>query len=421
MATLLFAVVLLPLALILTLPSLVDVLAWFHSFRSVGHTVPQAAAGPTLLFLVPAHDEELLIRRTIRSLRAQDYPRERLRVLVVADNCSDRTAAVAAAAGADVLERTDSELPGKHHAIGWALSRVEGDRFDAVVIIDADTLVDPGFSRALAATGPLHDALAQGRVGVSNERENWLTLLAGVLTYVRWDIVIDLKERAGLSCPLTGNGSVIGRRILRRFPWNVETVTEGWELYARLTLEGLHTHYVPGARLWAQEARSLAQGASQRSRWTAGRLAVLRRYGRQILDARRVTLVQRLDLLAELSSLGPVTGAGLGLAGAAAAWLVLAGPWGAALAVCCATGFVRPGVYTVLGLRYHPTPVAALLAFTRLPLYVGWRMALAVRTLLTPSAGHGRWVRSERHDECSADEGDAPDRPVRSATHAPPS
>src|SRR5215468_7419304 len=53
--------------------------------------------------IVPAHDEELVIERCIRSLQTQSYPRGRYEIVVIADNCSDDTASAAQRAGAQVL------------------------------------------------------------------------------------------------------------------------------------------------------------------------------------------------------------------------------------------------------------------------------------------------------------------------------
>src|SRR5690606_10093754 len=109
---------------------------------------------PRLLFLVPAHDEALLIEGCVRSILAMDYPADRREVVVIADNCTDGTADLARTAGATCLERADTERRGKPWALAWALERVDLGAFDAVVIIDADSLVDPSFARAMARHSP---------------------------------------------------------------------------------------------------------------------------------------------------------------------------------------------------------------------------------------------------------------------------
>src|SRR5438876_774447 len=99
-------------AAILMLPALSDLVCLVRSFRRRdGRAGP--AQSPRLLFLVPAHNEEQLIDACARSLLTQRYPADRFDVFVIADNCTDDTAARARAAGAACLERADLALPGK--------------------------------------------------------------------------------------------------------------------------------------------------------------------------------------------------------------------------------------------------------------------------------------------------------------------
>src|SRR5205809_2279984 len=79
---------------------------------------------PRLLFLVPAHNEELLIESCVRSLVGMRYPATCYSVVVIADNCTDRTSPLARAAGARCLERHDQALPGKPRAIDRKSTRL---------------------------------------------------------------------------------------------------------------------------------------------------------------------------------------------------------------------------------------------------------------------------------------------------------
>lgn len=387
-------------ALFLALPAVADLAAGLVGlFRRAGPASQVQAAEP-LLFLVPAHNESLLIERCVRSLLAQDYAADHLTVVVLADNCSDDTPARARAAGATVLERRDVDAAGKGHAIGWALERLPLETVAAVVIVDADTIVEPDFSRALMAFAPLGAKAMQTFDGASNEFETWLTRMAGLLTRNRYDIGLRIKERSGLSCPMTGDGIVLGTGLLRAHPWRVATITEGWELYARLTLAGVHVHYAREARLYAQETSSLGDSGTQRQRWASGRMAVLRMYWRKILTQRGVSPLQRLDLFAELTSLGPVMRGVLGAMGMALTWWV-APPGAAALALGYGSALLQPAVYSMVSLARHPEPGQTLKAFARLPVYAFWRFGVGIRALVAP--GHGRWVRTQRRSEKDSD------------------
>ena len=117
--------------------------------------------GMRLAVLVPAHDEARLVARCVRSLLDQAYPPELRRLLVVADNCTDATAEVAARAGAEVWSRTDAAR-GKGQALRWAIDRLlaEPEPPEAVVIVDADSVAEPGLLAGLARAAEAgHDAV----------------------------------------------------------------------------------------------------------------------------------------------------------------------------------------------------------------------------------------------------------------------
>jgi len=122
--------------------------------------------------IVPAHNESAGIAETVRSLLGIDYPADHFDVLVVADNCSDDTAARAREAGAQVLERTDTERRGKGYALHHAFERLPKD-VDAVVVVDADTLVSPNLLRAFAARRELGAAAIQADYAVRNVDASW--------------------------------------------------------------------------------------------------------------------------------------------------------------------------------------------------------------------------------------------------------
>ena len=103
-----------------------------------------AASGPRapLAVLVPAHDEAVVIRATLERITPQLQPGDRL--VVVADNCSDDTAAIARACGAEALERVNATLRGKGYALDHGVRHLEASPPAAVVIVDADCDVAPG-------------------------------------------------------------------------------------------------------------------------------------------------------------------------------------------------------------------------------------------------------------------------------------
>lgn len=377
---------------ILALPTLSDLVSVGRSaVRRRRESVERAGELPRILFLVPAHDEEVLIAHTVASLGSQDYPAERRPIVVIADNCSDRTAELAAEAGARVLVRQDVERRGKPYALQWALGHIPIDDYDAVVVVDADAVVDPGFARALAAAGPLHEKAWQTFNDVRNQGENALTRMAAVFSAARAQFINGLKHRVGVNVPLA-NGLCLGREVVRRNGWNALSICEDWEMYALLTLAGERIENVPEARVSAQEARTLAQSSSQRQRWAAGKITVLGQLGPRLLRSRAISPWQKLDVLAELTAPGPVVHAALAVLLGLVALVV---PGTAFLLVLLGVSVLRVVVYAVLGLTRVREPARALFAFAYLPFYAVWRLGVQVSALRM--VGAKPWVRTGRH------------------------
>lgn len=393
---LLVSAILTAFAALFLLPTLSDLVSLGAVLvrRRDGPAAP-AATPPRFLMLVPAHNEELLIAETVRSLLRLRWPAQQVAILVIADNCTDHTAEVARAEGVTVLERTDPVLGGKPRAIAWALKGVRLADYDAVVVLDADSTIDPGYCEAISAPGPVRDRAFQGWNDVSNRGENALTRMGAVFSAARCLFMNALKTRAGLTVPF-GNGLCLGTGVLERHGWTAFSICEDWELYAILTGQGVPVLGVPAAHTYSQEARSLAQGSSQRSRWAAGKLTVLFRYARGLLVSPLIGWRQKLDAFAELTAFGPVVHTGLAVALAAAAWLLAppGAPWLVALLL---GSLVRAALLTLLALRHDPEPGRALRAFLYLPLYAIWRLGVQVKSFAM--VGDKPWVRTARHGQ----------------------
>ena len=132
---------------------------------------PAARSSRTLRFdvIVPAHNEAGVIERTVASLRKIEWPADRFRILVVADNCVDATAALARGAGAQVLERQDSTHRGKGYALQHAFRHSLDEAWaGAVVVIDADAEVSSNLLEACAAWIETGAHAVQTHYGVLN-------------------------------------------------------------------------------------------------------------------------------------------------------------------------------------------------------------------------------------------------------------
>jgi glycosyltransferase involved in cell wall biosynthesis len=366
------------------------------SRRQAHHVLPYA---PRLRFdvVVPAHDEEADIARTVESLRAFDYPRALFRVLVIADNCHDRTAACAAAAGAQVIVRNEPDHRGKGYALALAFHRsLEEDFADAVVVVDADTVASSNLLSDFAAAFETGALVLQADYGVRNPGSSWRTRMMTIALATFHGVRSLARERLGLSCGLRGNGMGFSKAVLRAQPYSAFSIVEDLEYGLQLGYAGIRVQYVHEAKVLGQMVVTERGSRSQRRRWERGRQALIRQHVPRLLEQawrRRDPLV--LDLAADLivPPLGQLVA--LNAVGASlsvlAAWLnpaiapVAAYLWGASL-----FGIL---LYVIRGWALSGVGPYGLLDLLWAPVYVIWKLTLRFRD---KGKSEEEWVRTTR-------------------------
>ncbi|HKF18011.1 MAG TPA: WecB/TagA/CpsF family glycosyltransferase [Candidatus Dormibacteraeota bacterium] len=366
------------------------------SFRAV----PPAAKTDVqarLAVLVPAHDEEALIGRCLASLSDQTYPRSLYRVLVIADNCSDRTSQFATAAGAEVMERHDVRALGKGHALRWAMDGLlaADNPPDGIVVVDADSIADRDLLAALAAALAAGADAAQAEYLVLPADASVRSRLVAAAFLLFHRVRLGGRAALGLPASLVGNGMLFSRRLLEAMPWNAFTGVEDLEYTINLRMAGVRPRFVRSARLMGPVPHGYRSMRGQRLRWEGGRWHVVRRrlgpllrHGLRrdpgALDAAIDLAVPPLGLLA----LAALAGSGVT---AAAVELQLASAWSLTpwlLTDAAVSGFV------VLGLWSARAPAAMWLALIESPRFLLWKVLTYAR--IAAGFDASRWERSER-------------------------
>jgi cellulose synthase/poly-beta-1,6-N-acetylglucosamine synthase-like glycosyltransferase len=360
---------------------------------------PEPASQHKFRVIVPAHNEELGITETVRSLQALEYPRDKYSVWVVADNCTDNTASAARAAGAEVLERTDATRRGKGYALLHAFERLPSD-VDAVVVIDADTLVSRNLLGAFSARIQRGASAVQADYAVRNPHQSWRTRLMAV-AFGSFHIVRSRgRERLGLSAGLRGNGMCFTREILERVPHDAFSIVEDVEYGIRLGEQGCRVFYADEAHVYGEMVASAASAGSQRKRWEGGRQVLAKAHAWRLLrrgvaernamlfDLGVDLLVPPLSRLAVGAILGWSVATGAALVSGGTVWLA-SGVWAGNVG-----GII---VYVLRGWSVSGTGVRGLRDLALAPAYVIWKLTMRGRGAATqPDAP---WVRTTREAE----------------------
>jgi len=364
-----------------------------HFFSSVR---PSAADSLLTRFaiVIPAHNEELFLPRLLASTRNQDYPGELFDTIVVADNCTDSTADVAGHQGATVLERVDEEKKGKGYAIKWVLETIDLDKYDAVLIVDADCIISTNALKNLG--GAIQEKqVVQCYNGVANPYESWFTRLLDVSRMINNEIYHPAKQRLGLSSQLMGTGMCFATRILRKYGWDAFTIGEDWEYYAKLIQKGETIGFDWNARVYHEESSSLKQATSQRMRWSSGRFAIAWRYGFSLLSRGVIERnVIKFDAGLSLILPNPSLGMNVTLVCLAVAFLMTTAGYGSAFTIWFLCLALAQLVVFVVGVFYTQNKLSKFMAIFIAPAFLLWKMGIDALSIL--GVGRKKWVRTER-------------------------
>lgn len=356
-------------------------------------TVPDRAPSlGAIAILVPAHDEAHGIAATVASLRACDPGEGRFEVVVIADNCGDATAEVARSAGARVIERQDPQRRGKGYALDFAFTRLLDEPFDAFIVVDADSRVEPNLVtevRRLLAGGA---AAVQCRYQIANPAASLRARLMAI-AWMAFNVLRPRgRERWGLSVGILGNGFALTRATLAAVPYRAASLVEDLEYHLRLIDSGRRVAFATATGVWSEAPLSRAGGASQRARWEGGRLRMALdwtpRLLRRVLAGERRALEPLLDLL-----LAPLAYHVLLLA---AALLLPFGPTRG----YAAAGLALVGLHVLVALRVGGGGWRDLLALASAPFYILWKLTM-LRAIGRASRSDAAWVRTKRDREGS--------------------
>ena len=228
--------------------------------------------------VICAHNEERVIARPIASILAADYPGCLREIVVFADNCSDRTAEIAASfPGVRVLEK---KIPsgGKGDVLAWGLDIVRNDGYGAIAVFDADNEVDPLWFRKMDRALRNGAQVATGHRMSSNP---FVNLITGWYT-LYWNLMNELSNRVrsnlNLSSMLTGTGFCFNPEILPESGWRTRTFVEDLEFAFFCNLDGHRVHYVSDAVFYDEQPVAVRPMLRQLNRWATGGLQILRYY-----------------------------------------------------------------------------------------------------------------------------------------------
>lgn len=384
------------LAVAALLPTLVLALQVLVALPRQLPRAPPPGRRPRVTVLMPAHNEALLIAASVRAVIGQLAPGDRL--LVVADNCSDETARIAVAAGAEVIERHDSERRGKSYALDFGVRHLQRDPPEIVLVLDADCDIDGDSVGRLAVTALTANRPAQALYLMHAPPGAALrTRIAAFAWLVKNQVRALGFHRLGLPCPLMGSGMAFPWPLIANATLASGHLSEDFKLGTDLALAGSPPLYCPEARVDSRFPAAAAGIASQRTRWEHGHLWVILESGPRLFAQALVRGDLRILAIALDLCVPPLA---LLLLFATAGFFVNAAFYAVTaerlpLALATLTLFAL-GTAVLLAWLAYGRQVISLASLAYAPLYALWKIPLYCKFVINRQV---EWVRSKRDGE----------------------
>lgn len=225
--------------------------------------------------LICARNEKEVISEIIGSLKRQKYPHKLLDIYVLADNCTDNTAALAREAGAIVYERENDQQVGKGYALDYLLKKIRLEHFDesydGYFVFDADNIVEENFvceMNKIFDKG--YDVITCYR-NSKNFADNWIT--AGYsIWFLREARFLNFPRMLlGTNCAISGTGFCVSDQLIRENGgWPFNTMTEDIEFTVNCAVNNRRIGYCDKAMVYDEQPTTFLQSYYQRLRWSKG-------------------------------------------------------------------------------------------------------------------------------------------------------
>lgn len=235
---------------------------------------PEARTLRRFIVFFPAYKEDRVIASSVRSFLQQDYPRELFDIIVISDQMQPATNEALRSLPIRLLIAGYKDSS-KAKALTMAVDSISDERYDVVVIMDADNLTSPDF---LAEVNRAFDSgiksVQAHRTGKNLNTD--ISILDGISEEINNGIFRSGHNALGLSAALSGSGMAFEADWFRQNVRLLETAGEDKELEVLLLQQRIHTIYLPQIPIYDEKTQKEEAISNQRKRWIAAQFGILR-------------------------------------------------------------------------------------------------------------------------------------------------
>lgn len=219
--------------------------------------------------LIPARNEEEVIKDAIQSFKRQKYPKDNYEIVVVINNTTDNTLGVCNAEGVRCI-LCERKIKNKGDALKEAFDRLKKEKTDAYIIMDADNVVNDEFLGEMNKSLNEGTLVAKSSMDIKAKENTWVSSSYAIYFFIQSILYSIPRNNIGASCAINGTGIMIKKEVIDKYGFNVRTITEDLEFMTLCALNNIKIKYVEGAICYAEHPSDFKVSMIQRRRWTKG-------------------------------------------------------------------------------------------------------------------------------------------------------
>lgn len=241
----------------------------------------------TFAVLIPAHNEAGVLSGLLTSIRNAEYPQEKIGVFVIADRCTDQTAAIARRFGACVVERTGG-CDGKGAALRYACERLNEqlNQYQLITVLDADNVVDCRYFIELSWMHSQGHSAVQGYVDVKNPYASWVSLAHALWYWIPNRLQRMGRQNLGRGVTLQGTGFSVAATLFLPILQQETGMAEDAEYTLELAAQGYSVSYAKEAVVYDEKPENFWTSVRQRVRWVQGLRQAQKKFDTSVLKKR---------------------------------------------------------------------------------------------------------------------------------------
>lgn len=241
-----------------------------------------------ILVIIPAHNESIQIRDTIRSIKKVNYPNNLIDIILLNDKCIDNTVNIARAEKIDIYNFNNNTNTKGGILNDFCLQyKSLINKYDYLCIIDADTLVDPNFF--IAANNELKNKhkIVQGEITSIKYNENCVSCFMELFQLII-NFYTNYQSKLNKSVMTGGKGLLISPKVLEKIKWDDNILIEDIDFSLNALINGYSIYYCPQMKVKTKQVYTFRDMWIQQRRYASGQKQIFQKYYRFLISNKLV-------------------------------------------------------------------------------------------------------------------------------------